>query len=427
MSKFVFAKKTMQGASPEELDHLMVIVRWPLWFPLGGLAFISLCAVIWSIFGTVPISVNGVGVLISPGNVKDVQAQGSGQIISVNVSSGDTLEVGTIVAEVQQLMKQQSVDQARENYEEIKLTNTQTREVNSKRFNERLESLNRQAELIKQSRRLSQSVHDATQERFDSMTDLVKEGLASKDQILGARSALVESQTKMSNYDVQLQGLELEREQATQDYLQNDFQLNSQIADARRNLDRLELDFESNRFVRSGVAGRVLEIKSSPGRIVSYGTPILSVETVGVSEEIVNLCFFPVKDGKRIREGMEILITPTTVKRERYGGMIGEVTDVSSFPISREAAINIVGSKELTGSLMSKGALIEVKATMMPNTNSDAINPFKWSSKDPPVPISQGMVTMNRIAIENRAPITYVMPLLRSWFQGQRDDFTPNI
>ncbi len=427
MSKFVFAKKTMQGASPEELDHLMVIVRWPLWFPLGGLAFISLCAVIWSIFGTVPISVNGVGVLISPGNVKDVQAQGSGQIISVNVSSGDTLEVGTIVAEVQQLMKQQSVDQARENYEEIKLTNTQTREVNSKRFNERLESLNRQAELIKQSRRLSQSVHDATQERFDSMTDLVKEGLASKDQILGARSALVESQTKMSNYDVQLQGLELEREQATQDYLQNDFQLNSQIADARRNLDRLELDFESNRFVRSGVAGRVLEIKSSPGRIVSYGTPILSVETVGVSEEIVNLCFFPVKDGKRIREGMEILITPTTVKRERYGGMIGEVTDVSSFPISREAAINIVGSKELTGSLMSKGALIEVKATMMPNTNSDAIKPFKWSSKDPPVPISQGMVTMNRIAIENRAPITYVMPLLRSWFQGQRDDFTPNI
>ena len=427
MSKFVFAKKTMQGASPEELDHLMVIVRWPLWFPLGALAFICLCAIVWSIFGTVPISVNGVGVLINPGNVKDVQAQGSGQIISVNVSPGEILEVGTIVAEVQQLMKQQSVDQARENYEEIKLTNTQTREVNSKRFRERLESLNRQGKLLKQSRRLSQSVHNATQERFDSMSDLVQEGLASKDQILGARSALVESQTKMSNYDVQLQGLELEREQATQDNLQNDFQLASQIADARRNLDRLELDFESNRFVRSGVAGRVLEIKSSPGRIVSYGTPILSVETVGASEEIVNLCFFPVKDGKRIREGMQILITPTTVKRERYGGIIGEVTDVSSFPISREAAINLVGSKELTGSLMSKGALIEVKAIMMPNTNSDAINPFKWSSKDPPVPISQGMVTMNRIAIENRAPITYVMPLLRSWFQGQRDDFTPNI
>ena len=153
-------------------------------------------------------------------------------------------------------------------------------------------------------------------------------------------------------------------EQARQQNIQTEFQLKTQMDDARRRVEQLDLQLENSTLVRSSVSGQILEVMVSVGRTVSYGTPIITLETHQDEVEMMNLCFFPVKDGKRIRNGMKVLLTPTTVKRERFGGMIGTVTRVSAFPITREAAINRVGSKELTGALMSDGAMIEVEVNL---------------------------------------------------------------
>ena len=65
--------------------------------------------------------------------------------------------------------------------------------------------------------------------------------------------------------------------------------------------------------------------------------------------------FFAVQDGKKIEQRMkdltakgkavEVQVTPTTVKRERFGGIKGTVTDVSAFPITKEGAAVSVGQR----------------------------------------------------------------------------------
>ena len=55
---------------------------------------------------------------------------------------------------------------------------------------------------------------------------------------------------------------------------------------------------------------------------------------------IVN--YFAVADGKKIRPGMKVLITPDTVKRARYGGIVGKITEVSPFPVTSETATSVV-------------------------------------------------------------------------------------
>ena len=122
---------------------------------------------------------------------------------------------------------------------------------------------------------------------------------------------------------------------------------------------------------------------------------------------------------------MTIQITPSTVKRERYGSIIGKVINVSSFPVSQEAAVNIVGSKELALALTGQGAMIEVESELKPTSSSESISGYEWTSQNPPVAVSQGTTTINRVRVDDRAPITYVLPLLRTWFQGQKDDLTP--
>jgi HlyD family secretion protein len=50
---------------------------------------------------------------------------------------------------------------------------------------------------------------------------------------------------------------------------------------------------------------------------------------IGNQEKIdIALAYFPIKDGKQIKPEMVISITPDTVQRERFGGIIGKVNAV---------------------------------------------------------------------------------------------------
>jgi HlyD family secretion protein len=168
-----------------------------------------------------------------------------------------------------------------------------------------------------------------------------------------------------------------------------------------------------------------MQLMVSAGTAVGFGTPVLSVAADQSTQSMKNLCYFSVKDGKKIKPNMTIQVTPSTVKRERYGSIVGKVVSVSSFPVSREAAMNIVGSKELAFALTGQGAMIEVKTELKPALSSESESGYEWTSKNPPVAVSQGTTTVNRVRVDDRAPITYVLPLLRTWFQGQKDDITP--
>jgi len=422
----IFSKEALEAASnPDELDHTLQIVRSKLWIPIFGICVVALVGLTWSIFGRMPVSVTGFGVLINPGNVKVVQSQAPGLVEKVLVKPGDEVNEGDIVAILQQPALEQSLQQAKENYDEINRINSDALEASKKQFAAQLASINRQKELLAEGKELSGNVNRSLEKRNEVLLQLAKDNLVNSEMLLQSESSLVESKTKMASYDAQIQELELSLEQAKQKNIQTEFTLKNQIDESRRAVEKLELQLENNRHIRSKAGGGVMQLMVSVGTAVGFGTPILSVAADESTQSMKNLCYFSVKDGKKIRPGMRIQVTPSTVKRERYGSIVGKVASVSSFPVSREAAVNIVGSKELAFALTGQGAMIEVETELKPASSSESISGYEWTSRNPPVAVSQGTTTVNRVKVDDRAPITYVLPLLRTWFQGQKDDITP--
>lgn len=113
---------------------------------------------------------------------------------------------------------------------------------------------------------------------------------------------------------------------------------------------------------------------------------------------------------------MTVQITPETVKRERFGGIVGTVTDVSPFPITKEAAYNLIGNPEVVSSLISQKqeGLMQISSELQldPKTFSG----YRWSSSSGPrQKISPGTTTIVRVKVDERAPITFVIPILRSY------------
>ncbi|NES45791.1 MAG: NHLP bacteriocin system secretion protein, partial [Moorea sp. SIO2C4] len=113
--------------------------------------------------------------------------------------------------------------------------------------------------------------------------------------------------------------------------------------------------------------------------------------------------------------GMKILITPDTVKRTRYGGIVGKITEVSPFSITSAGASSVIGNPEVVQKLMGEeGGKIEAIAKLQ--LDSKTPSGYKWSSSlGPPLKISPGTTTTVRVTVEERTPITWVLPILREW------------
>ncbi len=84
------------------------------------------------------------------------------------------------------------------------------------------------------------------------------------------------------------------------------------------------------------------------------------------------------------------------------------------FLSTREAAASIVGNPEVVTGLMGEKqeAVIQVFADLQPD--STTFSGYKWSSSDgPQLKISSGTTTSVRVKVEERSPITFVLPILR--------------
>ena len=111
---------------------------------------------------------------------------------------------------------------------------------------------------------------------------------------------------------------------------------------------------------------------------------------------------------------MQIYITPNTVRRERFGGIVGTVTQVSPLPITKEGTISIVGNPEIVEELIAKvGPVIAVRAEL--ERDSSTPSGYKWSSSRGPenLPITSGTTTIVRVTIEQQAPIALILPIIR--------------
>ncbi|MDP5339575.1 MAG: NHLP bacteriocin system secretion protein [Nodularia sp. (in: cyanobacteria)] len=471
----LFRKKSLeQLSSPEQLDRFVEVVKPQDWLPLGMLGILVSVGLLWSLLGRLPMTVTGQGVLINPRQILQFQSPISGQLKSLNFQDGQCVKKNEVLATVDPSELRQQLQQRRGKLTQLRQQNLETRLVRRQRT--RLEkeaiasqqtSLQQQLQnsqaltpmlqkqglaAIKQQRAsLQQQLLDAQQlnpifaKRLQNRQQLIQLGAISQDTLLQAEQEYRQALQSVTNIQSQLQQLQLQEVETQQRYLNNLHEItkfqaqlaelatrnqqleqdnleNTQIRekelqDVQREITQLEQRVADNSQIKSPQAGCIVEITATAGQVVERGTPLGMMQMAGQKNEGLEsgVVYFAVEDGKQIQPGMKILVTPDTIKRERFGSIVGEVIAVSSLPITREGANSVVGNSEVVNKLIgSEGGKIEVMAKL--NLNPSTVSGYQWSSsKGPNTKLTLGTTVTAKVTVEETAPITFLLPILKEW------------
>lgn len=360
----MFRKSALEKlSSPERLDTLMEVTSPAGWLALLSLSVIIALVALWSVIGSVSTKVEGSGILLRGASVLAVTSDTVGRVTELLVKPGDIVEQGQVVARLRQ--------------DDLELRIQNQRAL--------LEDLVRQDSTLS-----TEGLEASLREKIQSQQLLVQRGLLTRGQLMATQEQLASIRRQAASRKTEIEQL-------------------------RRQLSELEGRLVATSQVVSPYAGRVLELSTDTGELIAPGNRIFTLEES--AEPIDTILYVSASEGKKIRPGMEVRVSPSTVKPEEFGFIIGRVEDVSDFPVTPDGLRRVLRNETLVSQLAGAGAPFEVKVKLLrdPNTPSG----FKWSSSEgPPTDIYTGTLCSGSVVVERKKPISYVLPVFKSGLGG---------
>ncbi|MEL6928506.1 MAG: biotin/lipoyl-binding protein, partial [Cyanobacteria bacterium J06600_6] len=139
-----------------------------------------------------------------------------------------------------------------------------------------------------------------------------------------------QSLNQIDDLSNKIQEIDTQLARTDREDIESSFDRNSRIQEAKNRIAQIEREISEKSRVVSKYDGEVLQLSVVPGQLVSTGVGIGTIKAANSGSKLVGVTYFASSDGKKIEAGMQAQITPTIVKRERYGGILGKVTQVST-------------------------------------------------------------------------------------------------
>jgi len=376
---------------------------------------VSLVAVAWSILATVPIQVDGAGVLLERSGVHAVVADTTGRIVRLHVAPGAHVTAGTLVAEVAQ-------DDTSAELSEARLA----REAAMIEFDRARAALDRT--------RAARLAHDAGRRaaadrlvayerehlarldaRYAVREKLAQEGFFSQMSLLEADQQRIDARRRIDELRAPIEHsvLEARTQEADDDRRLVDLELKS--AQAARRVRTLEERLARTTHVRARATGYVAGMRVQAGDVVTRESELLTLAATRTDDPahdpLVAFVFVPVEQGSQVRPGMPARVVPTTVNKAEHGHIVGTVRTVSPLPVGVEEVGRLLGSRSLADAMLKSGPqyLLEVALE-----RADTPTGFRWSSAGGPgIALGHGAALGARIEVRHERLAVVALPYLK--------------
>jgi multidrug efflux pump subunit AcrA (membrane-fusion protein) len=170
---------------------------------------------------------------------------------------------------------------------------------------------------------------------------------------------------------------------------------------------KVRTDTGAKTDVVSFYSGRAEEVLIQKGMVLDRGQNVAVVEEG--NKPLEAMVFVPAEEGKQLKKGMQVHVSPATAKAEEFGFMQGKVSSVSQFPITKSEMSAVLANQSLVDALRTGESQLQVDVKLLsdPSTPSG----FQWSSSQgPPFSINHGTLCTATFVLGRQHPVNLVLP-----------------
>lgn len=414
----IFRKVSLERlSSPEQLDLLMRVTSPKGWVALLALCGLVVVAIGWGIFGSIPTKVNGTCILIRPGGVNEILTPGAGRVTDIAVDVGDSVSEGQMIARIERYDALEQVKSINAKLHELKAQEAKLKALNALSEQQQTSYLLESEKNLNNRIRTGEEHLRTLEAKIQTQAQLLEQGLITRQTWLATKLEHANVKQEIDNNRNEILKIGVSRIDSRKQ-IQNELtSISIQINETSRNLASQMRNTNESSLVYSPYNGRVLEIRLSENALVSAGTPILTIEQTGKSvNDLEAHIYIAPLDGKKVKTNMDVQISPSTVKREEFGVMLGKVRTVAEFPSTPQGMMRILKNDQLVQQLAAGTAPIAVQSDLIPSAHT--ASGYKWSSpQGPETRIESGTLCSATITVKKQRPISLVIPML-SGFLG---------
>jgi multidrug efflux pump subunit AcrA (membrane-fusion protein) len=157
----------------------------------------------------------------------------------------------------------------------------------------------------------------------------------------------------------------------------------------------------------AGFTGTVLETDTGPGRILTLGSPVITLAGTPGSNVTSAYLFLAQKDAGGVAPGMSVDLNVSTAPSQRFGSLRGRVASISAAPISPQELDVLLGNDALAQQFLQGGPPVLATVSL---TSAKTPTGLSWSSgAGPPFKLAPGALVKGDVEQGNQKVLDLVL------------------
>jgi len=266
MNEQLFRKEALvRIESPERLNEMVKITTAKSWMVLTAIIAIVISVILWSIFGELPYTVSGQGILQQPGGIIEIAAQAEGRIEKTTVKEGDYVLKGDIIAFIDQPGLKMQIDNGKKELDDFNLRFDKISKFGYENIELKKKLYEKEENNLKKTIKLNSDRLSFIEERITAQEELLENGLITKETLNQTKDEYFNVQQendRILNQMKELQQLRYEIEEKNEIDLN---QLKAEILNIENKIRELEALYNLNSTIISPYSGKIIELMVNPG------------------------------------------------------------------------------------------------------------------------------------------------------------------
>ncbi len=410
-------EKEKLKSAPRDFDTSVKIAKSGLNFFIFGVVFLTTLVFLWGIFGKIPVKIKGKGIIVKQKYENIVTSNYPGVVSDILVDVGDTIYVGEKLIKLQQFeLSLKLTDKLFYIKKTISDDSTKINDLQGERI-DRLQDFQDQKQQIEEEIQASKDKVNYSKKLLNDKKDLLSKGIISENDYEQTKFKYEQIKDRLKEEKNKLESLKTKESV----YLNNiDLQvkdLESVISEMQ--VQKTDLLSKSKRysFIISAFNGIVQETMAKKDVLVGAGEKLFTISGLSNKTKLEVDFFLAYNSLQQADVGMDAVVAPYNVDKNRFGQIKAKVTYVSNYPASNEFISKTINNDDFVNLVSKNGPVYFAKVMLISDTAT--VSGLKWTSfNGAPYKIKPGAICETQVYVDYVPPLSFVIP----WFKKLMSD-----